>query len=74
MNMEKVDQSQNVLGLSWYDKNIYFFFQLNFSPAGNKFVTRYVLSLFLPPLYIQKGAKTAGSDKIKLIRGHFPLE
>ena len=25
MNMEKVDQSQNVLGLSWYDKNIYFF-------------------------------------------------
>ena len=25
MNMEKVDQSQNVLALSWYDKNIYFF-------------------------------------------------
>lgn len=73
MNMEKVDQSQNVLDLSWYDKNIYFF-QLNFLPAGNKFVTRYVLSLFLPPLYIQKGDKNEGSDKIKLVRSHFPPE
>ena len=25
MNMEKVNQSQNVLRFSWYNKNIYFF-------------------------------------------------
>lgn len=72
MNMEKVDQSQNVLGLSWYDKNIYFFSNSIFRQLETNLSQDMYIYMF--SIAFGEGMSTHHFHPLLalILKGHFP--